>query len=46
MKKRIKQKTQNVIEDIKNSDVKKNKNNSQKILQKYKSMKRPKKCTW
>ena len=36
----------NVIEDIKNSDVKKNKNNSQKILQKYKSMKRPKKCTW
>ena len=33
----------NVIEDIKNSDVKKNKNNSQKILQKYKSMKRPKK---
>ena len=43
MKKRIKQKTQNVIEDIKNSDVKKNKNNSQKILQKYKSMKRPKK---
>ena len=44
MKKRKKTKTINMIEDIKNSAAKKStKITAKKILQKYKSMKRPKK---
>ena len=47
MKKRKKTKTINMIEDIKNSAAKKStKITAKKILQKYKSMKRPKKRTW